>query len=313
MPNASDILWFKQQFQAEIEQGVQGTPFSADMLTALACQETGEIWPILRKRSLTRDRILELCVGDTLDSNKGRKAFPQTKADLVASPNGQQMFDLARQALVDMAEHITSYQGAVSNPNKFCHGFGIFQFDIQFFPAEPDYFLQKRYADFPTCLGKAIGELRNGVRRIGWQSKTSLTDMEMACVAIAYNTGHFNAAKGLKQGFFDGHRFYGEAIAEFLRLSKTVHVDSAAGTPPPAAAPPPRKYKVSVTDTPLRVRREPSIDQHDPNANVVARLPTGQIVEAVTNNQVNGFLEVTTTLAGQPVRGFASAQFLKPV
>ena len=45
--------------------------------TALACQETGEVWPILRKKDLSVDRILELCVGDTLDS---RSAFPRMAA-----------------------------------------------------------------------------------------------------------------------------------------------------------------------------------------------------------------------------------------
>jgi hypothetical protein len=46
---------------------------------------------------------------------------------------------------------------------------------------------------------------------------------------------------------------------------------------------------------------------------VKARLPGGQVVRAITNEQVNGFLEVETNLEGRHVRGFASAQFLKPV
>ena len=58
------------------------------------------------------------------------------------------MFEIARQGLVDMAEHIPAYRGAASRPDKFCHGFGIFQLDLQFFKTEPDYFLSRRYADF---------------------------------------------------------------------------------------------------------------------------------------------------------------------
>ena len=46
--------------------------------------------------------------------------------------------------------------------------------------------------------------------------------MEMAAVAIAYNHGSFNPAKGLKQGFFDGHKFYGENFFDFLQTAKTV-------------------------------------------------------------------------------------------
>jgi hypothetical protein len=171
MPNAEDILWFKQQFQREIEAAVHGTPFSLDMLTAVACQETGPIWQVLRKRQLSLGQILALCVGDTIDASgeKGRKAFPKTRADLVAKPNGEQMFAIARQSLVDMAQYISAYRSAAANPNKFCHGFGIFQYDLQFFLVDPDYFLQKRYVDFDACTHRCIGELRNAMKRIDWQ------------------------------------------------------------------------------------------------------------------------------------------------
>src|SRR2546423_10100374 len=181
MPNAEYMRWFKQQFHTEIEAATQGTPFNLDMLTAVACQETGEVWPILRKRQLSRARILELCVGDTFDasSKDPRSAFPRTKAELVAKPNGQQMFEIARQALVDMAQYIPGYKSIVKNSSKFCHGFGIFQYDLQFFLTDPDYFLQKRYADFDACLAKCLEELRAAMARMGWQHKQTLGDYEM--------------------------------------------------------------------------------------------------------------------------------------
>ena len=239
MPNAKDILWFKQQFRTDIEAAVHGTPFTLDMLAALACQETGHIWSTLRKTDLSVARILELCVGDTIDANSsggGRRAFPKNKNELIGRPNGQEMFDIARQALVDMAKFIPGFKGVVKNPNKFCHGYGIFQFDLQFFKTEPDYFLQKRYAVFADCLAKAIGELRNAQSRAGLKSKTTLTDMQMAAVAIAYNTGSFVASKGLKQGFRDSTgKFYGENFFEFLRLAHTVVVpEPVVGTQPPS-------------------------------------------------------------------------------
>ena len=192
MPNAQDAFWFKSQFQPAIEQAIAGTPFSVDMITAFACQETGEIWPALRRQGLPTSRILELCVGDTIDASPtggGRRAFPKNKAELLQAPGGERMFAIARQGLVDMASYIPAYRGAASRPDKFCHGFGIFQLDLQFFKTEPDYFLSRRYADFDTALAKCVGELKSAVKRIGWQAKTSLTDAEMAGVAIAYNTG----------------------------------------------------------------------------------------------------------------------------
>lgn len=318
MPNKDDMRWFKEQFGEKMKAELEGTPFSIDFMTALACQETGEVWPILRKKNLSLDRIVELCVGDTIDFNpttgKGRKAFPKNKAALVAVPNGQKMFDIARAALVEMSEFIPSYQGAASKPNKFCHGFGIFQFDLQFFESghpesEPEYFLEKQYADFNACLRKALKELRSAAKKIGLQNKPTLTDLEMVHVAIAYNTGGFNPAKGLKQGFKpEGGKFYGEQVFDFLATSKTVTV-GAGGSTPASTGP---LFKVTSND-PLRLRSEPQKDENNPNANVKAKLPKGQIVRAITNQPVNGFLEIETDFEGQHLTGFASAQFLQAI
>src|SRR5215471_10493155 len=229
MPSASDIAWFKEQFHTPIEAAVQDTPFSLDFVTAIACQETGTVWQVLRKKNLEVSRILELCVGDTLDADKGRRAFPKTKDELVAKPRGQEMFDLAHQALVDMAQFIPSFQGVAARPNKFCHAFGIFQLDLQFFVTDPDYFLEKRYADFNVCLEKCIGELNNAKKRVaGLQDKTELTDLQLCSIAIAYNTGRFKPELGLKQGFRPaGGKFYGEQVFDFLSLSKTVQLDNS--------------------------------------------------------------------------------------
>ncbi|MDX6304632.1 MAG: hypothetical protein QOI77_1601 [Blastocatellia bacterium] len=313
MPDKDDMRWFKQQFHEKINAAVVNTPFSLDFMTALACQETGEVWPKLRKKDLSVDRILDLCVGDTID---GRSAFPRSKAELVAAPNGQKMFDIARAALVDMAQFITDYQKVAQNPDKFCHGFGIFQYDIQFFKNEdPDYFLQRRYTSFDASLGKALSELKSAAKKIGLHTKPALSDMEMTFVAIAYNTGGFNPAKGLKQGFRPKDKngipvglFYGEQTFQFIQTSKTVPVDDAG----PAPTPDPAGLRLKVTSTdPLRLRNEAVIDPT--NANVLTRLPNGHVVSATTNQVVNGFLEVETDFDGKHFKGFASAQLLKQV
>src|SRR5688572_16793855 len=51
MPDRSDIQWFKTQFQARIAPALAGTPLTVDLLTAIACQETGEVWPLLRHKN----------------------------------------------------------------------------------------------------------------------------------------------------------------------------------------------------------------------------------------------------------------------
>jgi hypothetical protein len=170
MPTADDIRWFKQQFRPQIEAALTSTPFDIDMIVAIASQETGYIWSVLRKKQLPLERVVALCVGDTIDykgPGRGRQAFPRTKEALVAAPNGQLMFDIARKALEDMAAYIPGYHDAVANPKKFCHGYGVFQCDLQFFKVDPEYFLERRYENFADTLAHCLGELHRGLKKLG--------------------------------------------------------------------------------------------------------------------------------------------------
>lgn len=311
MPNVNDMRWFKQQFHQKINAALQGTPYTLDFMTALACQESGEVWPTLRKKDLSLDRIAELCVGDTLD---GRSAFPRSRAELESAPNGKRMFQIARAALVDMAQFINGYKEVAKNPNKFCHGFGVFQYDIQFFRDEdPDYFLERRYTDFDASLQKALGELRNATKKLHLQNKPTLSDLEMTHVAIAYNTGGFNPALGLRQGHkSDDGKFYGENIFSFIQKSKTATLDGATPAVTPTVSPTGPRFEVTSID-PLRLRKEAFKDPNDPESNVRVKLPHGHIVRTLASQPVNGFLEVETEFGGKTFKGFASAQFLKPV
>ncbi|MEG0861004.1 MAG: hypothetical protein RSD81_20765 [Pseudomonas sp.] len=323
MPNSADVLWFKTQFQALITPRLAGLPFTVDFITAIACQETGHVWSVLRSKSMTTKEILALCVGDTLDADKGRSAFPKNKSDLLAVPGGAEMFNLAHQALVDMAVHIPGFAAVAKRPNKFCHGFGMFQRDLQFFKADPDYFLERRYEHFDDTLDMCIGELQRGLKKLGLQGRSELSTHELAAVAIAYNTGGFNPRKGLQQGHFDGEHFYGEKIFDFIRLAQTV---ALAGNTPQLNAPaagmalmiPPSPltaegefFRVDTREGMLRVRSEPSIS--DPaQANVIGHLPDGHPVRAVTRRAQGGFREIETSLSGALLHGFVSQKFLVP-
>jgi len=238
-----EIKFFKEQFGADIAPALAGTPLSLDLMCAIGFQETGELWSKLRLH-LPRAEILRLCVGDTLDA-PNRSAFPKNKAALIAVENGQRMFDLAHQLLVEMGEGtgIETYQRLGRNPDKFVHGYGIFQSDLQFFRTDPDFFLEQRWKDLDVCLDKAMKELKGAVRQLGFADKTSLTDLESAFVAIVYNIGfgNFKASKGLQQGFFDGNHFYGENINEFIQIARTIPMPApavVAAGPQPAMAPP---------------------------------------------------------------------------
>jgi hypothetical protein len=216
------MIWFKQTFQDQVTAGIESTPFTLDFLTAIAVQETFEIWGNLFKK-LPVDQVLQLCVGDTLDA-PNRHAFPVNKADLLSFERGQEVFDAARAALEAMGEQIAVYgKIAATHPEKFCHGFGIFQFDIQFCKADPDYFIGQQWGDFDNSLGKCLTELKAAQARAGLGDQTELSDEELAHVAIAYNCGRFIPARGLKQGFQDASgKFYGEMIAQYISMAAGV-------------------------------------------------------------------------------------------
>ena len=299
-PTADDVSWFKQQFQTEIESALAGSPFDLDMIVAIACQETGDAWSALRRARLPRDRVLALCVGDTIDykgPNKGRQAFPRNKDALVAKTNGQQMFDIARKGLEDMAGYVPGYASAVGNPDKFCHGFGVFQRDLQFFLEDPDYFLQRKYENFSDTLDQCLIELRRGLKKLGFEMRTNLTDLEFAAVAIAYNTGGYRPEKGLKQGYFDGVKYYGERIFDYIGLSRGVAA---------AAEVSPGRYKV-VARGGLKLRGGPGV-----NFDSERTLPLGTELHVVSINPADAAW-VRVDLEGDGViDGYVFAAFLAP-
>jgi hypothetical protein len=328
VPTASDIEWFKREFGPEIRARADGTPFTVDMLAAIACQETGYIWSGLRRRGLSTPDVLKLCVGDSIDGKAdgtGRRAFPKTRSELELRADGANMFAIARQALVDMSTYVQGYGKAVQNPNKFCRGYGIFQYDLQHFVSDPRYFLDRRYEQFGDSLAKCIAELSYAQRRVGLAGRASLTESEMTMVAIAYNRGSYKPTQGLKQGHFDGQRYYGEAFVDYLRLAKTVaEPGRTADLPAPAngeaiISPPTTpaaagdRYLVDTRVSHLRVRSEPRIDRRRPRANVIRELPDGHPVRAVGTAQVNGFLEIETSFQGALIRGYASTKYLRKV
>src|SRR5262249_19232953 len=155
-------------------------------------------------------------------------------------PNGQQMFELAHQLLVKMAEAtgIEAYQDLAAKPHKFVHGYGIFQYDLQFFRRDPDFFLEQRWSSLAACLEKLMKELKGALNQLGFANKTSLDDRQSAFVAIIYNTGfgNFKESRELQQGHFDGTHFYGENIDRFLKIARTVPTPIPSPSPLEMAA-----------------------------------------------------------------------------
>ena len=216
------IGWFKKQFAAPIQQATQGMPFHLDFLTAIAVQESYEVWGRAYAKKPVAE-VLRLCVGDILDAANGRDpdAFPKDRAALEKVKSGPEMFKIARQALVDMADVATEYKKYLKNADKFCHAFGIFQYDIQTFKKDSEYFLKAKWTDFDACLSKCLEELSEKRKKV-YPKKKVFTDTELVYVAIAYNTGKVDLNKDFKQGYKGktDPKYYGEYIWDYMEISK---------------------------------------------------------------------------------------------
>lgn len=215
------MAWFKKLFGPRVQTALKGSPFTLDLMTAVAVQETFEVWGGLMSK-MGEERILSLCVGDTVDR---KLQFPKSRADLLKRQDGEQMFKIARLSLEAVARHNRDYAKAAEHPDKFCQGFGIFQYDIQFFDkVDPAFFLDMKWFDFDACLGKALSELAE-VNQALYRGKRTLTVDEMVYVAIGYNQGAAatDVRGGFKQGSHDSSgRFYGEAISDYIKIAAKV-------------------------------------------------------------------------------------------
>src|SRR5260370_26778434 len=131
------------------------------------------------------------------------------------------MFDIAREALITLAGFNHGYNGAAHNLDKFCHGYGIFQYDIQFFRrTKPNFFLQKKWFDFDQCLALCLNELKNVAVSL-FAGKTSLTDEQLTYVAIGYNIGarKVKVGGGFKQGHKSDGIYYCDNSGRDLRMA----------------------------------------------------------------------------------------------
>jgi hypothetical protein len=114
--------WLKQHFEPQIKEAVYNTPWTVDLVCAIACQETAYKW-LLWIHNYEPLTILQCCVFDASgdyqnDAPKGYSA----------------------------AEYLYK-------------GYGIFQYDLQNIQTDPEFFLFKKWYNMSDCLQKLIDEL----------------------------------------------------------------------------------------------------------------------------------------------------------
>lgn len=145
--------------------------------------------------------------------------------------------------------------------------------------------------------------------------------MNSSRLAITYNIGGYRPNKGLKQGHFYGQKFYGEKINDFRAVLRTIAASGETVAPVPtqtgqAPVGPPVSpsakgpaFWAHPQTTSLSLRNEPVISV-PPTKNVIAELPDGWPVRALSNEVVTGFREIEVVLSGTVFKGFSSADYL---
>jgi hypothetical protein len=254
------LRWLKQTFGRELKRALRQTPIPPALLMAIAWQETGLLWSRWAGKRSPKE-ILSLCVGDTLDAPQ-RSAFPRSRAELEAWPQGQQMFKLARAALLKLGHANAAYARSARNPDKFCHGFGLFQRDIQAFKTNPHYFLSQQWATIEGTAEMAVSVLMAKLRVLYGPGKSKLTSTECIYLAIAYNQGKAKTGLGPRQRFKQGFKdssgvYYGEHIAAVLPLAEKIWAENVNAEPQTPQRAPETKAFSSAACWPQAAWQEP--------------------------------------------------------
>lgn len=214
-----EISWFLEEFGPRIEAKIKDTPFVLPMFAGIAYQETGYLWSRIREKTDGEEAFLDACVGDIIGAPR-RKAFPRTPQDLKALPKGVEMYDIGRNALQVLGDVAPEYAKYVRYKKRFCRGYGLFQYDLQFFKEDPNYFLTKGWSSFDGTFGKALSEATTKAKRLKLYHDRKLTVTESTKVAIAYNRGSYDRSLGWKQGHQnDAGEYYGELANRYINLA----------------------------------------------------------------------------------------------
>jgi len=123
----------------------------------------------------------------------------------------------------------------------------------------------------------------------------------------------------LKQGNFEGQKFYGEKINDFLAILRAIAapgetvapVPTQSGQAPVSPSATGLEFRVDTQTTPLRLHGEPVIST-PPTKNVIVEWPDGWPVRAFINEVIGGFREIEVVLSGTVFRGFPWLIILRP-
>jgi hypothetical protein len=179
--------WLKRNFGGAMTVATAGTPFSADLLCAMACQETAYTWLLWLDRDVAT--ILRGCVLDPSGDQPGtsRGPFPSSGA-VFRAEYGDEFADL----LIAEGNFMRELRGWT--PREWVYkGYGIFQYDLQYVRTDEAFFRERQWREFEPCLSKALSELRT--KHVGspdlWTTVRRYNGSGPRAVQYANNVMHF--------------------------------------------------------------------------------------------------------------------------
>ncbi|MGE0417864.1 MAG: BPSL0067 family protein [Acetobacteraceae bacterium] len=146
--------WLMGNFGAQIDAAVQGKPYDARLICAIAVKEAAIYWFGWTSRMSAPD-VLAHCVFDASgdDPSSPRSAFPKNTAEFRAR-YGDAFTDM----LIAQANAMRQLRG-MSPAQMVYKGYGIFQYDLQHVVDDEPFFRDRRWGNFDDCLSRAVLEL----------------------------------------------------------------------------------------------------------------------------------------------------------
>lgn len=147
--------WMSEHFGNDINAVVPGAGFDADLVYAIACQETAIYWLSWVKDNMPPDQVLARCVFDSSgDAPPGsRQAFPVNTAAFRAKYGDALTEQLIAEA---NATRALRHYGPAQWVYK---GYGIFQYDLQNILNDAPFFSQMQWHQFRPCLDRLVEEM----------------------------------------------------------------------------------------------------------------------------------------------------------
>jgi len=147
--------WLMRNFGDAIRAATDGTPFDTDLVCAIACKETANVW-LGWIGNMGPDEVLARCVFDASGDAPGssRSAFPQNTAAF-----RDRFGDELTEMLIAEANRARALR-KLDTAEWVYKGYGIFQYDLQHITDDEDFFRNKRWSNMGDCLDRLFRELR---------------------------------------------------------------------------------------------------------------------------------------------------------